>query len=87
MIRIGIAGIPYHAKGEGTEAGIRYLSSVGLDAMEVEFVRNVYMTPGTASNSGSVAGECGLALSIHAPYYINLTSKKEATQEKARTGY
>jgi len=45
MIRIGIAGIPYHAKGEGTEAGIRYLSSVGLDAMEVEFVRNVYMTP------------------------------------------
>lgn len=84
MIRIGIAGIPYHAKGEGTEAGIRYLCSVGLDAMEVQFVRNVYMTPGSASASGSVAKEWGLALSVHAPYYINLTSKKEATQEKSK---
>ncbi len=84
MIRVGIAGIPYHAKGEGTEAGIRYLASVGLDAMEVEFVRNVYMTPGSASKSGAVAMECGLALSVHAPYYINLTSKKEETQEKSK---
>jgi deoxyribonuclease-4 len=84
MIRVGIAGIPYHAKGEGTTAGIRYLASVGLDAMEVEFVRNVYMTPGSASESGSVAKECRLALSVHAPYYINLTSKKVETQEKSK---
>jgi deoxyribonuclease IV len=84
MIRIGIAGIPYHAKGEGTDAGIRYLSDAGLDAMEVQFVRNVYMTPESATASGIVAKERGLALSIHAPYYVNLTSKSKAVQEKSK---
>lgn len=84
MIRIGIAGIPYHTKGEGTEAGLRYLHDAGLDAMEVQFVRNVYMTPQSASKSAAVARECGIALSIHAPYYINLTSKSKATQEKSK---
>ncbi|HTY91507.1 MAG TPA: TIM barrel protein [Methanocella sp.] len=84
MIRVGIAGIPYHAKGEGTEAGIRYLCSIGLSAMEVQFVRNVYMTPKSASESGAVARECELALSVHAPYYINLTSSSAATQEKSK---
>ncbi len=84
MIRIGIAGLPHHAKGEGTEAGIRYLCDAGLDAMEVQFVRNVYMTAASAGNTGAVAEECGLALSIHAPYYINFTSKSKATREKSK---
>ncbi len=84
LIRIGIAGIPHHAKGEGTEAGVKYLCSVGLDAMEVQFGRNIYMTPDSARKSAAVAEECGLAFSIHAPYYINLTSKNKATQEKSK---
>jgi len=84
MIRIGIAGIPHRAKGKGTEAGIRCLCSLGLDAMEVQFGRNIYMTPDSARKSAAVAGECGLALSIHAPYYINLTSKNTATREKSK---
>jgi deoxyribonuclease-4 len=84
MIRIGIAGLPHHSKGEGTEAGIRYLCDAGLEAMEVQFVRSVYMTPSSARKSGAVAEECKLALSIHAPYYINFTSKSKATQEKSK---
>lgn len=84
MIRIGIAGIPHHAKGEGTEAGVRYLRGVGLDAMEVQFGRNVYMTPDSARRCAAAADECGMAFSIHAPYYINLTSKSKATQEKSK---
>ncbi|HTX44606.1 MAG TPA: TIM barrel protein [Methanocella sp.] len=83
MIRIGIAGIPHHTKGEKTEAGVKYLGSIGLDAMEVQFVRNVYMTPASADKAGKVAEECGLALSIHAPYYINFTSKSKATRDKS----
>lgn len=83
MIRIGIAGLPHHAKGEGTEAGIKYLCDIGLGAMEVQFVRNVYMTPASADKARAVAEECGLALSIHAPYYINFTSKSKATREKS----
>jgi deoxyribonuclease-4 len=84
MIRIGIAGIPHHTKGEGTEAGIRYLCDAGLDAMEAQFVRSVYMTPESALRSGAVAEECRMSLSIHAPYYINFTSKNKATREKSR---
>jgi deoxyribonuclease-4 len=44
MIRIGIAGIPHSAKGKGTEAGIERLRELGLEAMELHFGLNVYMT-------------------------------------------
>jgi deoxyribonuclease IV len=84
MIRVGIAGIPRHAAGKGTEAGMRYLSDVGLSAMEVQFVRNVYMTPESAKTASAVSHECDIKLSVHAPYYINLTSKNKATQEKSK---
>lgn len=84
MIRVGIAGIPRHVKGGGTEAGVRYLSEVGLAAMEVQFVRNVYMTPESAKKASAVGRECDIRLSVHAPYYINLTSKSKATQEKSK---
>lgn len=60
------------------------MCEVGLSAMEVQFSRNIYMTPKSASESAAVAKECDLALSIHAPYYINLTSKSPATQEKSK---
>ncbi len=83
MIRIGIAGLPHHASGKGTDAGIRYLCDCGLGAMEVQFVRNVYMKPDGARSASGTAKECGLALSIHAPYYINFTSKSKATREKS----
>jgi deoxyribonuclease-4 len=83
MIRVGIVGLPHHAKGEGTDAGIRYLCDNGLGAMEVQFVRNVYMTQDSARNASTTAKECGLALSIHAPYYVNFTSKSKATREKS----
>lgn len=84
MIKIGIAGIPAGAKGKGTEAGIRYLHELGLDAMELQFGRNVYMTPAAAKEAAPVAREEGVELSVHAPYYVNLTSKTEKTIEKSK---
>jgi deoxyribonuclease IV len=84
MIRVGIAGIPRHVKGEGTEAGARYLSEVGLTAMEVQFVRNVYMTPESAKKASAMIKNYDVKLSVHAPYYINLTSKNPSTQVKSK---
>lgn len=84
MIRIGIAGIPHSAKGKGTEAGITKLHELGLDAMEVQFGRNVYMTEEAAKASAVVAKKEGVSMSVHAPYYVNLTSKSEQTREKSR---
>jgi deoxyribonuclease-4 len=84
MIRIGIAGIPHSAKGKGTEAGIERLRALGLEAMELQFGRNVYMTIEAAAASAVVAKKEDVSLSVHAPYYVNLTSKNEATREKSK---
>jgi deoxyribonuclease IV len=84
MIRVGIAGIPHSAKGKGTEAGITKLHELGLDAMEVQFGRNVYMTVEAARASAVVAKKEGVSLSVHAPYYVNLASKSETTREKSK---
>jgi deoxyribonuclease-4 len=84
MIRIGIAGIPHSAKGKGTEAGIERLHALGLDAMELQFGRNVYMTTDAAAASAVVAKKEKISLSVHAPYYINLTSKSEQTRMKSK---
>ena len=37
----GTAGIPISAKGFGTVEGIEEVRNLGLDAMELEFVRNI----------------------------------------------
>ncbi|MDI6902954.1 MAG: TIM barrel protein [Methanocellales archaeon] len=83
MIQIGIAGIPAAKKGKGTDVGIRYLSEIGLDAMEVQFVRGVFMSSDVAKRVGETAKELGIKLSVHAPYYINLAGSKE-TIEKSK---
>ena len=84
MIRIGIAGIPHSAKGKGTGAGIERLHELGLDAMEVQFGRNVYMTTDAAVAIAAVAKKDDVSLSVHAPYYVNLTSKSGQTREKSK---
>lgn len=84
MIRLGIAGIPHGAKGKGTEAGIRHLRELGLDAMELQFGRNVYMTPAGGREVAPVARAEDVELSVHAPYYVNLTSKSEQTRLKSK---
>lgn len=83
-IKIGIAGMPLASKGKGTEEGIKYLAKLGLEAMEIQFVRNVYMSSDNAKKAGKVARKNRIELSIHAPYYINLSSSKRETVEKSK---
>lgn len=84
LIRIGIAGIPLAKKGKGVEAGIQYLSDIGLDSMEVQFVRGIFMDSASAKKVGQLAKKLDVKLSVHAPYYINLASKKKETIEKSK---
>ncbi len=44
--------------------------------MEVEFVRGVRMGAETAGKVGNAATKNDVALSVHAPYYINLNSRE-----------
>ncbi len=79
MIKVGIAGVPLALKGKGTAEGIKYLATIGLDALEVQFVRRVSMKEATAMSVGEVAKEAEIDLSVHAPYMVNLASDNQTT--------
>ncbi|MFQ6009868.1 MAG: TIM barrel protein [Candidatus Aenigmatarchaeota archaeon] len=73
-VKLGPAGIPLSARGMTSVDGVRKVKELGLQAMEIEFVRGVGMKNPTAKELGKVAKELKIELSIHAPYYINLSS-------------
>jgi deoxyribonuclease-4 len=74
----GTAGIPISAKGSGTEEGIEEVRNLGLGAMELEFVRNINITKQSAPKVKKAAEKNNVALTCHAPYFINLNSMEKA---------
>ncbi len=83
MIKVGIAGVPLALKGKGTAEGIQYLATIGLDALEVQFVRRVSMKEATATHVGQIARDAHIDLSVHAPYMVNLASENQTTIEES----
>ena len=73
----GTAGVPKSTGGTSSLAGIQRIVELGLDCMEVEFVKGVKMGTETAEKIGKKAEEMGVGLSVHAPYYVNLNSQEE----------
>ncbi|WP_445474231.1 TIM barrel protein [Methanococcoides methylutens] len=73
----GTAGTPLSAKKRGSVEGIQRIRELGLGCMELEFVRGVRMKEGMAEKVRATAEEENVALSVHAPYYINLNSAEE----------
>lgn len=51
-----------------------YIKEMGLDAYEYQCGRGVKISESSAVSFGQRAKECGVVLSIHAPYYISLSS-------------
>ncbi|MFQ6110116.1 MAG: TIM barrel protein [Candidatus Aminicenantales bacterium] len=82
----GTAGIPHKAFSPSTLNGVREIARLGLDCMEVEFVKGIKMGGDLAREIGKEAKERRIALSAHAPYYVNLNSpeqgKRLASQER-----
>lgn len=58
-----------------------WVRGMGLNAFEYSFGRGVRMKQETAESIGHEAAHQGVALSVHAPYYINLATTEA---EKAR---
>lgn len=83
-IFLGPAGVPLVSKDRSSLGGIKTVKEIGLNAMEVEFVRGVKMQPKAAEEIGQVAKELGISLSVHAPYYINLNSQKKQIIEASK---
>ena len=82
-ILIGTGGVPFSSKERSTIGGIRECARIGLNAMEVEFVRGVNMSPALAEEVGKTAKENKIRLSVHAPYFVNLLSDKKDLVEKS----
>ena len=72
MIKLGPAG----SSGLGSIEGIKKVKELGLDAMEIEFTYGVNMSNEKAKEVGNLAKDLNIALSVHAPYYINLASEE-----------
>ncbi len=80
MIRFGPAGNSESFYNEGykrTTQAFSWLRQKGLDAYEYSFGRGVRLKEATAREIGEEAAENGVALSVHAPYYINLATLEE----------
>ena len=77
-LRFGPAGKPIDLKGDILRAPA-FLREIGLDAMEYEAVRGVNIGKEKALKLGQLARENGVLLSLHAPYYVNLSSDKKTT--------
>jgi deoxyribonuclease-4 len=77
-VNFGTAGIPISSVRNDTISGIARVRELGLQALEVEFVRGVHMSNETAKKVGAAAKEHGIDLSVHAPYYVNLASDHES---------
>jgi len=84
----GPAGVPLSARERSTESGIQRVAELGLKCMELEFVQGVKMSEKTALSVGQLAREKGMALSAHAPYFINFNAqepeKVSASRERLR---
>ncbi|RLF28967.1 MAG: deoxyribonuclease IV [Thermoplasmata archaeon] len=74
-IRFGPAGNPIGAK-DALDA-LRILAEEDLHAMEVQFVRNIWMKENVAMEYRRFSREHDVLFSTHAPYYINLASAEE----------
>jgi len=80
-MRFGPAGYP--SEGKTPEGSLKYTKSIGLDALEVEFVRGARITPERAKAIGVAAKDLDIRLSCHAPYFISFNSDEPETREKS----
>ena len=83
-LRFGTAGIPISTPKPSTLTGIEQVKKLGLDAMELEFVRRVNLKPETARKIKYVVQKNNVLLTAHAPYYINLNATEKAKREASK---
>jgi len=77
--RFGTVGSPISTpkKPGGSVGAILRLKELGLDALELGWVRAVRVTEQTCAAIRSTAQEQDVLISIHAPYFINLNADDE----------
>ncbi len=84
MIQFGPGGNCEWFKSEGNKNSAQmpaFLNKIGLTAYEVECGRGVRMNDVVAKELRAEAEKYGITLSIHAPYYISMSSLEEEKRQ------
>lgn len=84
--RFGPAGNSIAFTSEGNKSTMQapgWLQKMGLNAYEYQCGRGVRVSEATAQALGEKAKQHGIALSLHAPYYISLASDDPAKRENS----
>ncbi len=94
--RFGTVGTPHSKPSSpgGTVGGVMHIDKLGLNAMEIGWVRSVRVSDKTCAKIKDTGQDHNVALSVHAPYYINLNAddeewpkSRERLMDAARAGY
>lgn len=77
--KFGTVGSPIGTpkKPGGSVGAIAFSRFIGLDALELGWVQSVRVTEATCAAIKFTGAEQGVALSVHAPYFINLNATDE----------
>jgi deoxyribonuclease-4 len=95
-IRFGTVGSPASAaKNKGSVGGVERLRELNLGALELAWVQSVRVSDDSCAKIKEAGTTFDVAISVHAPYYINLNAETEemwlAGRERllaaARAGY
>ncbi len=80
MLQFAVAGVPHSTpKPGGTVVGLRHAASLGITAMEIEWVQRVPLHEERMLEIRAAAEDLNMSLTVHAPYYINLNSPDATT--------
>ncbi len=86
MIHFGPAGNceTFYAQGYKNTIQIpEFLHTLGLNAYEIQCGRGVRLNQPSAATLGESAKKYGISLSVHAPYYISMSSVEEEKRNKS----
>lgn len=77
--QFGTVGSPIGTpkKPGGSVGAILFSKSIGLETLELGWVQSVRVSEATCAAIQQTAGEQGVSLSVHAPYFINLNANEE----------
>ncbi|MDA1208534.1 MAG: TIM barrel protein [bacterium] len=77
MLHFAVAGNPISTPGAGgTLIGLEHAHSMGISAMEMEWVQRVPKNPEHMEKIRKISESHNMYLTVHAPYFINLNAKE-----------
>ena len=85
MLHFAVAGVPRSTPGSGgTVEGLKHAHSLGITAMEMEWVQRVPMNVERIEEIRVTASKLDMYLTVHAPYFINLNAQEEEKLEASK---